>query len=67
MDVDTLNKEWDNLTLERRKEAMQALIGIYVERAAEGCDEAVNELTNMLSYAIELEADDYFGTEGARL
>jgi hypothetical protein len=62
VNVDVLLDNWCGLSTERRREALHNLINLIIDNDPD--DVGLEEL---LIHARNLEEEDFFGTEGARL
>lgn len=65
MNIYMFYEEYDNLSKERKKEGLHKLIDLLLEaHDGKGTGPAIDALVDI---SVDLEADDYFGTEGAHI
>jgi hypothetical protein len=63
MTLTELHIEWDNLSKSRRETAIRSLFD-ELQRDPEQYEDFIYDI---LSQAVDLETDDYFGTEGLKV
>lgn len=63
MNINTALEEWENLGASRR---LEVLTNLFKDICFQGDSES-EEIYNLLTHYAELEADDYFGTEGLKV
>lgn len=60
MDISSFYDEWDDLSKERKRRFLTKLFSVFIDDP----NEHEKVIWDILSDLIDLEADDYFGTEG---
>lgn len=66
MDIRTFTDNFDDLSPERKMTYLSGIIDYLLDRDSTGCLDARYVLDELLVLLQDLEADDYFGTEGYR-